>query len=251
MASTLTIKDRTEFPWNESDFAGKIGIAVKAYWNARRKQAKKQNNQGKKDAGTRGEVTGARHLNAFAHLFLEVIKASGYKDSDVFFAKPLALPGYYRAQKKWDIVVTKDDSLVTAIELKSQSGSFGNNLNNRSEEVLGLSRDFWIAYRERAFGLTRQPWLGYFFLLEESSRSTTSVKLDQSKFPAFPIFKGASYMDRYRILCERLVLERDYSATALLASPKDSRDGKFIEPSDELKLYKFSKSLFAHLMAYN
>ncbi len=206
--------------------------------------------QGKKDAGTRGEVTGGQHLNTFAHLFIEVIKAAKYEDSDIFFAKPLVLPGYYRAQKKWDIVVTKDNNLVTAIELKSQSGSFGNNLNNRSEEVLGLSRDFWTAYRERAFGLSRQPWLGYFFLLEESPRSTAPVKLDQSKFPAFPIFRGASYMERYRILCERLVLERDYSATALLASPKDSRDGKFIEPSDELKLYKFSKSLFAHLVAY-
>ena len=101
-------------------------------------------------------------------------------------------------------MVTKENNLVAAIELKSQSGSFGNNLNNRSEEILGLARDFWTAYRERA----------------------------------------------YRILCERLILERDYSATALLASPKDSRDGKFIEPSGELTLYKFSKSLFAHLVAY-
>ena len=167
-----------------------------------------------------------------------------------FFAKPLVLPGYYRAQKKWDITITGAGELVAAIELKSQSGSFGNNLNNRSEEVLGLSRDFWTAYREKAFGLSSQPWLGYFFLLEQSIKSTTPVTLSESQFPAFPIFAGASYMERYRILCERLILERDYSATALVVSPKDSTNGEFAEPSTDLGLYRFSRSLFAHLLAH-
>lgn len=35
--------------------------------------------------------------------------------------------------------------LLAAIELKSQSESFGNNFNNRSEEVIGSARDFWLA----------------------------------------------------------------------------------------------------------
>ena len=42
MAVDLTIKDGTQFPWSETDFADKVRNAVKAYWNARRKQAKKQ-----------------------------------------------------------------------------------------------------------------------------------------------------------------------------------------------------------------
>ena len=238
------------FPWTEIDFAEKVRLAVRAYWTGRKAQAKKQNRTGKKDAGTRGEVTGGQHLNAFAHLFIEVIEAAGYTDADIHFTKPLVLPGYYRAQKKWDIVVTRVGKLIAAIELKSQSGSFGNNLNNRSEEVLGLSRDFWTAYREKAFGLSPQPWLGYFFLLEESAKSTTSVRTDKSPFPVFPVFNGASYMERYRILCERLILERDYTATALLASPKTSKDGKFTEPSTDLGLFRFSKSLFTHLVAH-
>lgn len=240
----------SQFPWTKEQLADKIRLAVKAYWAQRQKQAKTQAAKKTKDAGTRGEVTGGQHLNAFADLFITVIGAAGYGKPDIHVAKPLVLPGYYRAQKKWDIVVTRGSRLVAAIELKSQSGSFGNNLNNRTEEVIGLSRDFWVAYREKAFGLAPQPWLGYFFLLEDSPKSTKPVRVVDSPFPAFPIFNDASYWDRYRILCERLVLERDYSATALVASPKAAQNGTYREPNADLSLYCFAQSLFAHLVAH-
>jgi type II restriction enzyme len=239
----------TNFPWTEAEFEALLRKAVTAYWRGRSAQAKKQVKSGQKDAGTRGEVTGGQHLNAFANLLIQVVKACGCPDFEIHFVKPLVLPGYYRAQKKWDIVITKADKLIAAIELKSQSGSFGNNLNNRSEEVLGLSRDFWTAYRERAFGISPQPWLGYFFLLEDAPKSRSVVKLSASRFPAFSVFEKTSNLDRYRILCERLMLERDYSCTALLASPKKALDGAHLHPSPDLSLYRFSKSLFQHLRA--
>lgn len=236
-----------EFPWTQSQFAERLTSAVSDYWRGRSKQARKQKKSGKKDSGTRGEVTGGQHLNAFGDLLVEVIKATGLSDDFIFFRKPLVLPGYYRAQKKWDIVVAKENHLLAAIELKSQSGSFGNNLNNRAEEVLGLAKDFWTAYREKTFGLTPQPWLGYFFLLEDSIKSRAPVELATSSFPARKEFEGASYLDRYGILCERLVLERDYSATTFLVSPRASVVGSFQEPKPGLSVYRFAASLFAHL----
>ena len=62
------MKTATTFPWTEEAFAAKVQRAVKAYWAGRKAQAKKQKKAGKKDAGTRGEVTGGQHLNTFAHL---------------------------------------------------------------------------------------------------------------------------------------------------------------------------------------
>jgi len=35
-----------------------------------------------------------------------------------------------------------------AIELKSRVGSFGNNVNNRTEEAIGNAADIWRAYEE-------------------------------------------------------------------------------------------------------
>ena len=137
--------------------------------------------------------------------------------------------------------------MIAAIELKSQSGSFGNNFNNRSEEVIGVSRDFWLAYREQVFGVIEAPWLGYFFFLEDSPASDKSVALAKSPLEPLPVFQDTSYLRRYEILCERLMLERDYTATALVVSDKATssiRDG-----GASVGAIKFFKSLYSHLVS--
>jgi hypothetical protein len=44
------------------------------------------------------------------------------------------------------------------------------------------------------------------------------VSVEQPHFPVFPEFQGASYADRYRILCERLIERRLYDAAAVILS---------------------------------
>ena len=145
------------FPYTDDDMNKKIADAAAFYWRTRKRQAALQKKRGVLDAGTRGQVTGGRHLDGFAKLIQEICIKAGFKRSEVFFDRAVPVPGYYRPQKNWDVVVLRNGRLIAAIELKSQSGSFGNNFNNRSEEVLGVSRDFWLAYRERAFGVTEAP----------------------------------------------------------------------------------------------
>lgn len=105
----------------------------------RASQAAKQIEEGKVDAGTRGSVTGGKHLHSLAALIQQVFADAGmpiHKESG-----NTLLPGYYRASKNWDTVVTYKSRLVAIIELKSQVGSFGNNQNNRIEEMIGQSLD--------------------------------------------------------------------------------------------------------------
>ena len=61
------------------------------------------------------------------------------------------------------------------------------------------------------------------------------------------IFNDTSYMNRYEILCERLVRERDYSAAALLAT---TRRGE-IEAcrNKSLSFAGFCESLYRPLVA--
>lgn len=237
----------TKFPWDETAFRDLTREAVIAYWDTRSGQTKAQKKRKVKDTGTRGEVTGGQHLNGLRDLVTKVILAAGISRDEIHYDNALVLPGYYRAQKKWDVVVVREGRLLAAIELKSQSGSFGNNMNNRTEEVLGLAKDFWTAYRERAFGLHR-PWLGYAFLLEDSEKSRAKVGLKKSPFPPFPIFENTSYAERYRILCERLVLERDYDSAALICAGRVGV-GEFSELSAELSLFVFCKALFDRIKA--
>ena len=240
------------FPYTTKQFQKLLLDAVAAYWEGRAQQSGKQRKRGVADAGTRGEVTGGHQLDAFGEILTDLAKRAGYLDSEISFLPPLPVPGYYRPQKKWDFAVCRSGRLIAVAELKSQSGSFGNNCNNRTEEVIGLARDFWVAYREKVFGMVPAPWLGYFFLLEDSEKSRTPVRLHPSCLEPLEKFKHTSYQDRYRILCETLILERDFSATALVLSNRPSNKSRISvsEPFPALSFMAFCKSLYAHLLAH-
>ena len=181
-------------------------------------------------------------MDAIAMLLEEVFLEAGFPPESISRASRLELPGYYRAEKKWDLVVVHEDQLAAAIELKSQVGpSFGNNFNNRSEEAIGNASDIWIAYREERFGKTR-PWLGYLFLLEEHPKSTSPVGVKEPFFPVEDVFRGASYKKRYELLCRRLVLERLYDAACFVTSSADPKS-QIHEPAHDLSVENFIQQI--------
>ncbi len=239
------MSDNIPFPWTDPELHRETCLAIRAYWRSRGGQSKRQRNKGTKDSGTRSEVTAGQHLNGVLKIIEKVALAAGFAEDEILLNRGLDLPGYFRAQKRWDMVVVRNGRLCAAIELKSQVGSFGNNFNNRSEEAIGNSTDFWTAFREGALG-PDTPWLGYFFLLELAPKSTRPVRLKPSQFPPFPVFQGTSYARRYEILCERLVLERKYSKTSLLLAPRGA-SGEYAEPKETLSFRSFLISLHAHL----
>ena len=103
----------------------------------------------------------------------------------------MELPGYFRAEKNWDLLAVVDGTLVALIEFKAQvEPSFGNNFNNRSEEALGNATDLWAAYREGAFKPSQRPWLGYVFILEDCPKSQSPVRVKE------PPFQGLSRIPR-------------------------------------------------------
>ncbi|MFA7265458.1 MAG: PaeR7I family type II restriction endonuclease [Candidatus Nanopelagicales bacterium] len=192
--------------------------AIQTFWDGRRAQANKQLEAGRVDAGLRGAVTGGGHLDGIRELIAAIFIRNGIPDSDIRRRKGIELPGYYRPTKQWDLVVVSKGILVAAIELKSQVGpSFGNNFNNRTEEAIGNAVDVWRAYEEGTFGSIK-PWLAYAFVLEKAAASTKPVKVKEAVFPSEQIFEGASYADRYGILCDRLVKERLYDAAWFVLS---------------------------------
>lgn len=194
--------------------------AVRAFWTGRDLQTQKQMDSGKVDAGTRGSVTGGQHLeplqSVIADQFLPLIALGAV----IRRTGIISLPGYYRRTKNWDIVVTVNDILVAAVECKSQVGSFGNNFNNRTEEAIGNAVDLWRAYEGGFLGKIR-PWLGFAFVIEHAPESTNPMRdRGQPIFRPDPVFDNSSYIDRYRILFDRLVRERLYDAACLIPSVK-------------------------------
>ncbi|HZB88601.1 MAG TPA: PaeR7I family type II restriction endonuclease [Terracidiphilus sp.] len=230
----------------------RVHNAVKQFWSTRGNQSQKQGAKtGAKDAGNRTAVTGGKQLDGFVGLIRDyLVEQCNVAPANIFFNKKVELPGWFRAEKQWDLLVVVNQALIAAMEFKSQVGSFGNNFNNRTEEVLGSATDIWTAYREGAFALSQRPWLGYVMLLEEIDASLRPVGVKQPHFPVFPEFHDASYAKRYEILMTRLVRERLYdSATLLLSSKKSAKSGEYHEPSHELNFENLLNSLKARAMA--
>jgi hypothetical protein len=230
----------------------RLSAAVRHFWNTRETQAQKQgSSSGSKDAGARSAVTGGAQMNGFVNLVREVLCEGGLPKAHVYCEKCIELPGWYRPEKKWDLLVVADGKLLAGIEFKSQIGpSFGNNYNNRTEEALGSATDIWAAYREGAFKPSARPWLGYLMLLEETRRSMNPVRAREPHFKVFPEFMEASYAKRYEILLTKLVRERLYdSACFLMSNATDGPKGRYREPSTELSFQNFIASLLGRAMA--
>jgi len=189
-------------------------------------------------------------MDGFVNLVREYLCANGLPKTQLFCNKGVELPGWFRAEKQWDLLVVAESELLAGIEFKSQVGSFGNNFNNRTEEAIGSATDIWAAYREGAFKPSSRPWLGYMMLLEEAPGSTRAVKASEPHFKVFPEFKDASYEKRYEILLTKLVRERLCdSACFLLSDPKRGAKGDYREPAPELTFEKFLASLLARATA--
>lgn len=235
-----------------SGLTEKTKLAVAHYWQTRSAQRHRQAQSGKADQGLRSAVTGGAQMDGFINLFTRLITRAGIPEGYIYKKKAVELPGYFRPTKEWDLLVVRDRTLIAAIEAKSQVGpSFGNNFNNRTEEAIGSALDLWTAFRERAYLASPQPFLGYFFMLEDCDASNRPVGVQEPHFKVFPEFVGASYMRRYELFCRKLVLERHYTASAFITSTShDGLDGAYKTPAEDLSVERFARALVAHVATF-
>lgn len=244
-----------------------VSNAVRYFWRMREKQKDEQKERGSTDQGNRGSATGGKHMHGFAQLLIDLMQQVGVDRSDIHIGAKkedkdaprdeVALPGYYRATKNWDLVVVQNGVLTAALEMKSQVGSIGNNANNRVAEALGDAEDIWEAYKKGKFGSAAEPWLGYLLLLEDTDAVHKSVAVDEPYFETFAEFRthqfkkgkrmvrGTSYAKRYELFCRRVVLERKYSAAWFLLAnkAKAAENPNYREPAADLTANKFVEGL--------
>lgn len=231
----------------------RLAEAVIHFWSTRDRQSKNQGNKkGRRDAGARSAVTGGAQMDGFVDLVRELLIESGVPGPAVYCKrKEVELPGFFRPEKQWDLLIVLDGRLLATIELKSQVGSFGNNYNNRTEEAIGNAVDLRTAYRGGAFTPSPDPWLGFLMLLEEAPGSTSPVGVTEPHFKVFEEFRDASYARRYDLLLTRLIRERLYNGACFLLSDRTTGlNGGYKEPNEELSFRCFAASIIAHATAH-
>jgi type II restriction enzyme len=233
-----------------ADYDRKARASVKAFWRNRKKARQKQIEAGTSDQGERAGVTGGKNMDGFLSLVKDLVTANGLGDAEIHHKRALlTLPGYFRPTKMWDVLVLHKGKLIAAVELKSQVGpSFGNNFNNRTEEAIGTAHDLWMAYREKAFGETSRPFVGWLMLVEDAPDSRKPVRDSSRHFNVFPEFQGASYLKRYDILCQKLVLEQLYTTASLITSRRSAMStGDYDSMSEMTSLRTFIAAFAGHI----
>jgi hypothetical protein len=237
--------------------------AVQSYWTARGKNLEKQIAGGKVDAGTRGAVTGGTQMGALEVLVSDILCDAGLQETEVKTRTALELPWYYRAEKKWDLIVVSEGQLVLAMEFKSQVGpSFGNNFNNRSEEAIGNAICLWTAFREGRLGNAPRPCLAYMFLLEDCPDVHAPVRNKEPYFSVDPVFRGreikrsgrdtyggVSYSTRYELLIRRLLRENIYTAGSLILATNEDPT-RITQPAEDLSFQRLVAALRGHVLTF-
>ena len=234
-----------------SDLHERIKNAIRFFWQTRGGNASVQSSGISGNHYNRNAVVGGKQLDGFLHLIKMILIENQVDEKSIFTDSSLELPGYFRPNKKWDLLVVDEQKLVLVLELKSQVGpSFGNNFNNRTEEAMGSALDIWTAFRENIFKDSK-PWLGYIMILEDCVKSNSPVSIRSPHFNVIDEFIGSSYTKRYEIFCRKLVLERQYNAACLIKTKRESENlGNFSVPNEQLSFDSFLLSMLSSVLAY-
>lgn len=221
--------------------------AVAAYWGAKKTQRELSKIKDAVGMGTAGSVRGGKHFDDVAALLAKFFLEAGYPPEDIRVTKKqgLELPGYYRPQKQWDLVVFHRNTLVAAFEFKALGGpSFSNNYNNRVEEALGSAVDLRQAVLADLYP-GEEPWLGYFFIMEDSPGSRDPVRIMKGASPVEEVWRERSYQARFALFCERLMAEGLYDAVCYITSSEENP--KPIELVEILDWKHFSAAISARI----
>jgi hypothetical protein len=86
-------------------------------------------------------------------------------------------------------------------------------------------------------------------IVEQTRKSTSKVKICEPHFKVFKEFYNTSYLDRYKILCNKLVLERHYNSACLIWTSLE-KNGKITYGTNdkELSFEKFVSSFIGFLL---
>ena len=230
------------------DYTADVAAAVAEYWDVRSAQASDSHDRGVHDVGLRSEVTGGRHLDALQTLLVKVFVDAGIPAS-MMDVKRRPIPGYFRHDKSWDLVLMVADRVVGIIELKSMAGDKpGKNFNNRTDEALGQAKDVWTAVERGIINTPLRPWLGYFMLIEDNDAFHTVVKANRPVWPPDPAFADATYAQRYEIFFDRMVRERLLDAACLVLGSKVTGDASF--PKEAMSFQSFAASIHGRCLQF-
>lgn len=241
---------------NLEGYDQRVRGAVKCFWESRERDG----------------VRSGKTLDGFVDLLAWVVHNNGLPNARVVCGREASVPGFFRPTKLWDVLILNEQTLIAAIEMKSIADSFGKNSNNRAEEALGSGIDLREAFRENAIDGLTQLFTGYLILVENCQETQSNVQIQMKYFRAMPDFvaaqaienfryernadgvfqpvDGVSYMQRFCIMCRRLMQKELYRSACVISSPRTAiTDGSYADVSHDTSIRAFLASLGGYVSA--
>lgn len=222
-----------------------LNAAFKAYWDVKSLQGK--NAKVAKEIGAKrtDSTRGGKQFNEVAAILAKPFVEAGFATDEIHIDSRLALPGYYRPLKQWDLVVSHRGSIMAAFELKALGNPYySNNYNNRVEEALGTAIDTRQAVVDGRYG-TERPWLGYLLMVEDTPKAHRKVDLLGSVMEINQEWKGLGYVGRLGIGMRRMLDQKLYDAACLLTSSKETPEPT--EPEASVDWAHFSAAITSRI----
>lgn len=225
-----------------------LAQAILGMYEAIQRAADEQSKLGHKDQGRRSGITSGKHLDPLVRIIKNDLIDRDFNPDEIFdTGRQCVLPGWFRPTNNWDLLAFDCGELVAAIELKSIGSSFGNNANNRAEESIGSAVDTLEAFKSELFGSCKiPPVMGYVMIVRDCPESRNRGKTAYSPhFPIDPMFENASFLERFRLLCERLRKASLYNAVWFVVA--DPVSGTAVEPDEAMTYEVFRENLVSGL----
>ena len=173
----------------------------------------------------RANACSGKSLAKVEQTIIDYIKQKCDDDPDIkyYTGRKASLPGHFRSNKDWDIVIKQYGELKCAIELKSMLSSFGNNFNNRLEECLGCGYDLKKSYESYK---KEYPMICYLIFIPDNKESR-KLRSD-----------GESYITKFKELCQKVVQDNLYrQALVVTYTVDDTHDSTITFDSQNIKSF--------------
>lgn len=231
-------------PPHQLDLRQRAERAIAELFAAKSDQANKNHDGAREERGQRGATLGGKHCDGLAGL----VRDEGlglYLPADSF-VQEIIIPGTMQRSKKWDASnlgpggpSLDQRSFVGLWELKTIGSSYGKNINNRLEELAGVSSLARETFAEMA--PETELFLGQIFVvIDDLSGELQKVpplnnKGNYHAFGAETPLADMTLEQRFSHAWEGLVnSERYFDAVALLQVNQGSAD--YFEPNPRLGL---------------
>ncbi len=195
-----------------------------------------------RDAATRIDVDGRPVARSFpwdrlTRVITESLIEHGVDESWIQAGRRAMLPGAYGfGRSAWDLAVLKDGVPLGAIIFKAQVGSFGNNFNNRVQELTSVAFDVRRQYGSPELRDLR-PCLGLFFILAGSQVVNIPTSRQSDVYPR--IGDGLSYKQRYGEVFRQFRTDGLYDGVAYCAFTGEGEPTSAEEPLPDMAIHGF------------